>query len=156
VSAQLEIFVHLELSLTTSDFVASIAGAVASITVAAPLDVVKTRIQNANFNTNVSGVAVIRDMVRTEGVGAFFKGLTPKVSTLASESSRQDRLWPSWHEAAVRVAAVRVRKRLGGDGGSKNELARNEEHEDIGCTTSSRRGELCGFLEGKNKTGKQE
>lgn len=62
------------------DFVASIGGAVASITVAAPLDVVKTRIQNANFNANLSGVAIIRDMVRTEGISSFFKGLTPKVS----------------------------------------------------------------------------
>jgi hypothetical protein len=54
------------------NFVASIAGAVASITVAAPLDTVKTRIQNANFEQKVSGVTVIRDMLRTEG-------LTPKV-----------------------------------------------------------------------------
>lgn len=35
------------------NFIASIAGAVASITVAAPLDTVKTRIQNANFEQNV-------------------------------------------------------------------------------------------------------
>ncbi|KAK4687451.1 hypothetical protein P7C73_g2666, partial [Tremellales sp. Uapishka_1] len=61
------------------NFVASIAGAVASITVAAPLDVVKTRIQNANFNSKVGGMTIIRDMVRTEGMGAFFKGLTPKI-----------------------------------------------------------------------------
>ena len=40
----------------------------------------KTRIQNAHFNTNVGGMAVIRDMVRNEGLSAFFKGLTPKVS----------------------------------------------------------------------------
>jgi hypothetical protein len=66
--------------LCRSDFVSSIAGAVASITVASPLDVVKTRIQNANFNSTVGGGAIIRDMIRTEGVGAFFKGLTPKVS----------------------------------------------------------------------------
>ncbi len=38
----------------TQNFIASIAGAVASITVAAPLDTIKTRIQNANFETNVS------------------------------------------------------------------------------------------------------
>ncbi|CAK9782172.1 mitochondrial carrier [Cutaneotrichosporon oleaginosum] len=63
----------------TQNFVASVAGAVASITVAAPLDVVKTRIQNANFNTNVSGVTVIKEMLKTEGAGAFFKGLTPKI-----------------------------------------------------------------------------
>nr|XP_031858719.1 uncharacterized protein CI109_005813 [Kwoniella shandongensis]KAA5525791.1 hypothetical protein CI109_005813 [Kwoniella shandongensis] len=61
------------------NFVASIAGAVASITVAAPLDVVKTRIQNANFNSQVGGVTIIRDMIRQEGVGSFFKGLTPKI-----------------------------------------------------------------------------
>lgn len=41
---------------------------------------VKTRIQNANFGQNVSGFTVIKDMVRSEGPGAFFKGLTPKVS----------------------------------------------------------------------------
>ncbi|GHJ88028.1 hypothetical protein NliqN6_4430 [Naganishia liquefaciens] len=63
----------------SQNFVASIAGAVASITVAAPLDVVKTRIQNANFNSQVGGMTIIRDMVRTEGMGAFFKGLTPKI-----------------------------------------------------------------------------
>lgn len=66
------------------DFVASIAGAVSSITVAAPLDVVKTRIQNANFGQNVSGLTVIKDMIRSEGPGAFFKGLTPKVSFIES------------------------------------------------------------------------
>lgn len=27
-------------------------------------------------------MTIIKDMVKTEGVGAFFKGLTPKVSTL--------------------------------------------------------------------------
>lgn len=61
------------------NFVASIAGAVASITVASPLDVVKTRIQNANFNSQVGGMTIIREMVKQEGVGAFFKGLTPKI-----------------------------------------------------------------------------
>ena len=72
--------VHLGTLLIEIDFVASIGGAVASITVASPLDVVKTRIQNANFNSNVGGMTIIREMVRTEGVGSFFKGLTPKVS----------------------------------------------------------------------------
>ncbi len=66
-----------------SDFVASIAGAVASITVASPLDVVKTRIQNANFNSQVGGMTIIREMVKQEGVGAFFKGLTPKASCIS-------------------------------------------------------------------------
>ena len=64
----------------TQNFIASIAGAVASITVAAPLDTIKTRIQNANFEKKVSGVTVLKDLVREEGPTAFFKGLTPKVS----------------------------------------------------------------------------
>ncbi|OJT06915.1 Mitochondrial GTP/GDP carrier protein 1 [Trametes pubescens] len=61
------------------NFVASIAGAVASITVAAPLDTIKTRIQNANFESKVSGVTVIKDLLKNEGPGALFKGLTPKI-----------------------------------------------------------------------------
>lgn len=63
----------------TQNFIASIAGAVASITVAAPLDVVKTRIQNANFESKVNGFVIVKDLVRNEGITAFFKGLTPKV-----------------------------------------------------------------------------
>lgn len=63
----------------TQNFIASVAGAVASITVAAPLDTVKTRIQNANFEQKVPGWTVVKDLVRNEGGSAFFKGLTPKV-----------------------------------------------------------------------------
>lgn len=61
------------------NFVASIAGAVASISVAAPLDTIKTRIQNANFESKVSGVTVVRELLKNEGPMALFKGLTPKV-----------------------------------------------------------------------------
>ncbi|KAJ4489960.1 mitochondrial carrier domain-containing protein [Lentinula aciculospora] len=63
----------------TQNFIASIAGAVASITVAAPLDTVKTRIQNANFENKVNGAVVIKDLIKNEGITAFFKGLTPKI-----------------------------------------------------------------------------
>ncbi|THH10109.1 hypothetical protein EW145_g1559 [Phellinidium pouzarii] len=63
----------------TQNFIASIAGAVASITVAAPLDVIKTRIQNANFETRVNGLTVFKDLVKNEGVSGLFKGLTPKI-----------------------------------------------------------------------------
>jgi len=63
----------------TQNFIASVAGAITSITVAAPLDVVKTRIQNANFEQNIKGGAVIRELVRNEGITALFKGLTPKI-----------------------------------------------------------------------------
>lgn len=66
------------------NFIASTAGAVASITVAAPLDVIKTRIQNANFETKVSGWTVVRDLLKHEGPTAFFKGLTPKVRLLSA------------------------------------------------------------------------
>jgi hypothetical protein len=61
------------------NFVASIGGAVASITVAAPLDVVKTRIQNANFESKTGGVTIMKEMIKNEGFSAFFKGLTPKI-----------------------------------------------------------------------------
>ncbi|THH27772.1 hypothetical protein EUX98_g6418 [Antrodiella citrinella] len=63
----------------SQNFVASIAGAIASITVAAPLDTIKTRIQNANFESKVSGMSVVRELVRNEGPAALFKGLTPKI-----------------------------------------------------------------------------
>jgi len=59
--------------------IASGMGAVASITVAAPLDVIKTRIQNRPFDSPESGVVILRNLVKNEGFGAFFKGLTPKV-----------------------------------------------------------------------------
>ena len=69
------------------NFIAPIAGAVASITVAAPLDTVKTRIQNANFERKVSGFTVVKDLIKHEGPSAFFKGLTPKVSLSLLRSS---------------------------------------------------------------------
>ena len=58
--------------------VASIVGATCSITVAAPMDVIKTRIQQ-NSHTKQSGMKIVADLVREEGVGAFFKGLGPKI-----------------------------------------------------------------------------
>lgn len=63
------------------NFIASISGAAASLTVSAPLDVIKTRIQNRDFNNPKAGVAIIRDMLKEEGATAFFKGLTPKLLT---------------------------------------------------------------------------
>jgi hypothetical protein len=61
------------------NFVASIAGASASLVVSAPLDVIKTRIQNRNFENPESGVKIIKDMIKNEGPGSFFKGLVPKL-----------------------------------------------------------------------------
>jgi Mitochondrial carrier protein len=67
------------------NFVASIAGASASLVVSAPLDVIKTRIQNRNFDNPESGFRIIGSMVKNEGITAFFKGLVPKVKSLYSE-----------------------------------------------------------------------
>uniref|UniRef100_A0A0K3CHC0 BY PROTMAP: gi/472580275/gb/EMS18094.1/ mitochondrial carrier protein, GTP/GDP transporter [Rhodosporidium toruloides NP11] gi/647403735/emb/CDR49812.1/ RHTO0S34e00452g1_1 [Rhodosporidium toruloides] n=1 Tax=Rhodotorula toruloides TaxID=5286 RepID=A0A0K3CHC0_RHOTO len=61
------------------NFVASIAGSVSSIAISQPLDVIKTRIQNQNFESKVGGMTVVRDLIKHEGFSAFFKGLTPKV-----------------------------------------------------------------------------
>lgn len=61
------------------NFVASIAGATASLVVSAPLDVIKTRIQNKNFENPESGFKIVGRMARVEGFSSFFKGLTPKL-----------------------------------------------------------------------------
>ncbi|KAG5438184.1 hypothetical protein PCANB_003035 [Pneumocystis canis] len=64
------------------NFVASIAGAVASLVVSAPLDVIKTRVQSRNFDRPKSGILILQNMVRNEGIFSFFKGLTPKILTV--------------------------------------------------------------------------
>ncbi|KAA8573595.1 hypothetical protein EYC84_005178 [Monilinia fructicola] len=61
------------------NFVASIAGASASLVVSAPLDVIKTRIQNRNFENPESGFRIVSSMMKNEGITSFFKGLTPKL-----------------------------------------------------------------------------
>lgn len=65
----------------TQNFVASIFGASASLIVSAPLDVIKTRIQNRNFENPEKGVTILKNMAKNEGIAAFFKGLTPKLLT---------------------------------------------------------------------------
>jgi len=61
------------------NFIASIAGASASLIVSAPLDVIKTRIQNRNFENPESGFRIVSSMMKTEGFSSFFKGLVPKL-----------------------------------------------------------------------------
>lgn len=63
------------------NFVSSIVGASASLIVSAPLDVIKTRIQNKNFENPEGGFTILKNMVKNEGITAFFKGLTPKLLT---------------------------------------------------------------------------
>lgn len=65
----------------TQNFVSSIFGASASLIVSAPLDVIKTRIQNRSFDNPESGVNILKNMLKNEGITSFFKGLTPKLLT---------------------------------------------------------------------------
>lgn len=65
----------------SQNFVSSIFGASASLIVSAPLDVIKTRIQNKNFEAKESGVTILKNMAKNEGFSAFFKGLVPKLLT---------------------------------------------------------------------------
>ncbi|KAI0484621.1 putative YHM1 [Xylariaceae sp. FL0804] len=61
------------------NFIASISGASASLVVSAPLDVIKTRIQNRNFENPESGFRILSNMAKNEGMSSFFKGLIPKL-----------------------------------------------------------------------------
>ncbi|PVU99890.1 hypothetical protein BB559_000312 [Furculomyces boomerangus] len=61
------------------NFMASIGGAVASLTVSAPLDVIKTRIQAKSFENKDSGFSILKSLIKNEGPLALFKGLTPKI-----------------------------------------------------------------------------
>ncbi|KAI3404246.1 YHM1 [Candida oxycetoniae] len=65
----------------TQNFVTSIFGASASLIVSAPLDVIKTRIQNRNFDNPQSGFTILKNMFKNEGITSFFKGLVPKLLT---------------------------------------------------------------------------
>ena len=62
--------------------IASVIGSVASIVLSNPLDVIKTRIQNRNFDNPESGASILRKLVRDEGMGAFFKGVIPKTAVV--------------------------------------------------------------------------
>eukprot|EP00172_Hildenbrandia_rubra_P003188 Plantae.Rhodophyta-Hildenbrandia_rubra.ctg47939.p1 GENE.Plantae.Rhodophyta-Hildenbrandia_rubra.ctg47939~~Plantae.Rhodophyta-Hildenbrandia_rubra.ctg47939.p1 ORF type:complete len:314 (+),score=70.29 Plantae.Rhodophyta-Hildenbrandia_rubra.ctg47939:105-944(+) len=61
------------------NFIASAVGGIASITVASPLDVVKTRLQTRDFANKDSGWKILKDLFKSEGPGALFKGLVPKI-----------------------------------------------------------------------------
>jgi hypothetical protein len=65
------------------NFAASTVGGCLSIAVTNPMDVVKTRIQNKNFGERHTSGQVVRAIMREEGFGAFFKGLTPKITASA-------------------------------------------------------------------------
>lgn len=56
----------------------STVACVSSILVACPCDVVKTRIQSGCFGEQ-GGVHIVKNIMKQEGFGAFFKGAVPKV-----------------------------------------------------------------------------
>ncbi|KAJ3021511.1 UNVERIFIED_CONTAM: hypothetical protein HDU68_009595 [Siphonaria sp. JEL0065] len=61
------------------NFCASIGGAFASLAVSSPLDVIKTRIQAKSGDKAEAGFTILKNMVKNEGFGSFFKGLVPKM-----------------------------------------------------------------------------
>lgn len=61
---------------------ASAAGSVASILVACPLDIVKTRIQSGMFGDR-TGICIAAGVMQTHGITGFFKGVFPKVAVVA-------------------------------------------------------------------------
>ena len=59
----------------------------------------QTRIQNQDFESKLGGVAVVRDLIRNEGLTAFFKGFTPKVLVVGPKlifSLFVTTFFPSW------------------------------------------------------------
>ncbi|KAJ3065689.1 hypothetical protein HDU98_010942 [Podochytrium sp. JEL0797] len=64
----------------TQLFLASLAGAFASIAVAAPFDVIKVRMQATSIDAvRVSGWELLQNLVKNEGVWALSKGVVPKM-----------------------------------------------------------------------------
>ncbi|CCW70436.1 unnamed protein product [Phytomonas sp. Hart1] len=58
---------------------ASTVGAALSVALTSPMDVVKTRVQRQTAEVRRTTFATTRAMLKEEGVGSFFKGLTPKL-----------------------------------------------------------------------------
>jgi hypothetical protein len=46
------------------------------------MDVIKTRIQAAEFGKSQNGLVIVKNMVKHEGPGSFFKGIVPKVVSI--------------------------------------------------------------------------
>jgi len=62
-------------------FCGSFAGGVASIAVSSPMDVIKVRVQNGRVQ-GATGTQVLSNLMKTEGPGALFKGMTPKIGLI--------------------------------------------------------------------------
>ncbi|KAJ3400629.1 hypothetical protein CcCBS67573_g07601 [Chytriomyces confervae] len=62
-------------------FTASLCGAVMSIAVAAPFDVIKVRMQATSIDSvgRISGIEIFKSLMKTEGLWALTKGCAPKM-----------------------------------------------------------------------------
>ncbi|AAQ15754.1 mitochondrial carrier protein [Trypanosoma equiperdum] len=58
---------------------ASGVGACLAIAVTNPMDVIKTRVQNKDPGSTLTGLVVFRKLLREEGLTALAKGITPKI-----------------------------------------------------------------------------
>ncbi|KAJ1556398.1 hypothetical protein HK405_010668, partial [Cladochytrium tenue] len=91
------------------NFCASIGGAIASITVSAPLDVVKTRIQAKSSDMAEGGWSIVSRMAREEGFGSFFKSSNspapPGVSAMDAAAQPRDNDTEAAAAAAVESTA---------------------------------------------------
>ena len=65
------------------NFIASTIGAITTLLIANPIDVIKVRVQNKPFNANISGISIIKELIQKEGILAFYKGFTIKLSLIA-------------------------------------------------------------------------
>ncbi|KAI8800969.1 mitochondrial carrier domain-containing protein [Cladochytrium replicatum] len=64
-------------------FVSAVVGAIASIIVGGPFDVIKVRVQAAPVEHPVKGMQVLRTLIRNEGYRALYKGMGPKLLVAA-------------------------------------------------------------------------
>lgn len=65
------------------NLIASTVGGVVGVVATSPMDVVKTRIQGQRLDGTLSGRRIFLETCKTEGFGAFYKGITPKILTSA-------------------------------------------------------------------------
>ena len=57
----------------------SLCSSIISVTISAPFDLIKTRIQNKNFGQKVNSLILTRDIIKYEGYKSFYKGLNTKL-----------------------------------------------------------------------------
>lgn len=63
-------------------FVCSTGASIACIVVSSPLDVIKTRVQNKDFNQKTKGTKILGDIIKYEGFTGFFRGIGPKIMVI--------------------------------------------------------------------------